>query len=186
MISGTNSNQSDQDNCHYKSFKFDAAAATSTTNGDEQYLKSNDSYDSECSGSPMSLVSDRPQGQDIRESSGIEKPFLDNQSGKQPRHKDSNQSLSKVAKVETDILCPHTCENVTSWTPFLSRNCEESVIWSKISTSDQAWSWQLYFIQARTVTQHFKSKYLSQCYFSLVSSLVFEKDVPVNLPKHFK
>ena len=34
----------------------------------------------------------------------------------------SNQSLSE-----------HSCDNVTSWTPFLSRSCEESVIWIPVT-----------------------------------------------------
>ena len=88
----------------------------------------------------MSLVSDRPlgpsQGHTDRESSCSDKPFLDNQSKQQlgagaaaaACNKDSTQSWSKVAKVEKDPPCLHGCENVTSWTPFLSRNCEESVI----------------------------------------------------------
>ena len=133
IISGNSSSQSEQDNCNYKSFKFDASGSTS---GDK-YLKSNDSYDSECSGSPMSLVSDRPlgpsQGHTDRESSCSDKPFLDNHSEQQlggaaACNKESTQSWSKVAKVEKDPPCLHGCENVTSWTPFLSRNCEESVI----------------------------------------------------------
>ena len=72
------------------------------TDPDKTVVKSGDSYGSECSdsGSPASLVSDHSP--------------TDSYSG------------SEMAQLSPGAR--HWCDQVTSWSPFLSPNCEESVI----------------------------------------------------------
>ena len=96
------SNSGKQQTTHYKSFKFD-------TDPDKKIpLKSGDCEFSESECSSMSVMSD-----------------------KQPRPSSGSQG-SSCSSQELTHLAPgsqrHRCEQVTSWTPFLARNCEESVI----------------------------------------------------------
>ena len=94
-----------QQTTHYKSFKFD-------TDPDKKTVKSGDcEFESECSGSPMSVMSDKPP----RPGSG---------SGTESHDSYSGSELSQLAPGSQR----HRCDHVTSWTPFLARNCEESVI----------------------------------------------------------
>ena len=92
-----------QQTTHYKSFKFD-------TDPDKKIpLKSGDCEFSESECSSMSVMSD-----------------------KQPRPGSGSQG-SSCSSQELAQLAPgsqrhHRCDHVTSWTPFLARNCEESVI----------------------------------------------------------
>ena len=84
---------------HYKSFKFD-------TEPDKKIVKSSDcEFESECS----SVLSEKIPGPG---------------SGTESQDSYSGSELAELAPGSRR----HRCDHVTSWTPFLARNCEESVI----------------------------------------------------------
>ena len=88
-----------QQTTHYKSFKFD-------TDPDKKIVKSSDcEFESECS----SVLSEKMPGPG---------------SGTESQDSYSGSELAELAPGSRR----HRCDHVTSWTPFLARNCEESVI----------------------------------------------------------
>lgn len=98
---GSSGGPGDRDqNIHYKSFKFDCSdkAVVAAGAGVGGAV-----YGSECAVSPHSEGADK---------------LRDLEPGDQPRER---------GVMPPNISAAH-CDSVSSWTPFLSRNCEESVI----------------------------------------------------------
>ena len=104
------SESSDGDNksdcSHYKSFKFDS---------DKQFL-SNESYNSECSSQSEPAVNVAAVADHRLRRSVLERSHPADKS-------DHNPGQRSEAKIIVN-----QCDSITSWTPFLARNCEESVI----------------------------------------------------------
>ena len=111
-VSNTSDN-SDPDNRHYKSFKFDSTA-------DKEYLKAEygASDNSSESGSPMSVLSEEEGSS----------PHCSSSDHDEDQYRDTkNIAVSIKSGVQLQArLSP--CDSPHSWTPFLARNCEESVI----------------------------------------------------------
>ena len=91
-----------QQTTHYKSFKFD------TEPDKKNVVKSGDDceFESECS----SVLSEKIPGP--------------GGSGTESQDSYSGSELAELAPGSRN----HRCDHVNSWTPFLARNCEESVI----------------------------------------------------------
>ena len=98
--SSTDGEGEKQQTTHYKSFKFD-------TDPDKKMVKSGEDceFESECS----SVLSEKIPGPG---------------SGTESQDSYSGSELAELAPGSRR----HRCDHVTSWTPFLARNCEESVI----------------------------------------------------------
>ena len=118
---GSSTNESEE-GTHYKSFKFDS---------DKKFPKSeNDSFGSECSESPLSVMTSEPEP-----GPHCSTPSQSSQTFSQHSPYSDKSNLNQVdrsnkpgLKSNQSLSVEHTCDNVTSWTPFLSRTCEESVI----------------------------------------------------------
>ena len=96
---------------HYKSFKFDS---------DKQFL-STESYNSECSSSQSEPAVNVAALADPRLSRSVLQRCGDiSQPTDKSHHNPGQRSEAKIIVNQSD--------SITSWTPFLARNCEESVI----------------------------------------------------------
>ena len=115
LNTSTTSETSEADNnsecSHYKSFKFDS---------DKKFL-STESYNSECSSQSEPAVN-VVAGTDQR----LRRPGLERCGD--ISHPADKSDRNPGQRSEAKIIVSHQFDSVSSWTPFLARNCEESVI----------------------------------------------------------
>ena len=122
MFNSTRSSTNEsEENTHYKSFKFDS--------DNKKFPKSDDSFGSECSESPLSVMTSEPEpGRQCSTPSQASSQSQHSPYSDKSHTTQVDRSNMPGLRPNQSLSVGHTCDNVTSWTPFLSRNCEESVI----------------------------------------------------------